>query len=136
MRFNDAFGGAQGLRRRRAAIGLLVLGVFAVCIAAATATNRLAQAGLPYKVAGHIGKEGKANGQFSGNAYGVATDKAGNVYVADSGNLRIQQFTSKGAYTAKYTFTPGENVIDVAVGPTGDVWGTTDVLTQVRRFPK
>ncbi len=137
MRSDDVFAGSQRLRRRRATIGLLVLGVFAACTAVATATDRLAQAdGLPYKVVGKIGKEGKANGQFSTNAYGVATDKAGDVYVADSGNLRIQVFSAKGAYKTKYAFAPGENVIDVAVGPTGDVWGTTQVGAQVRRFPK
>jgi hypothetical protein len=136
MRSNDGVAGRFRGRAHRATIGLLVLGVFAACAAGATATAQLSQAGgLPYKVVGKIGKEGKANGQFSGNAYGLATDKAGNVYVADSGNLRIQQFSANGAYSAKYTFAPGENVIDVAVGPTGDVWGTTDVLTQVRRFP-
>jgi sugar lactone lactonase YvrE len=124
-------------RRQRVVTALLVLGVFAICTAAATATDRLAQAdGLPYKVVGKIGKEGKANGQFSANAYGLDTDKAGDVYVADSGNLRIQAVSANGAFKAKYAFAPGENVIDVAVGPTGDVWGTTDVLQQVRRFPK
>jgi len=123
------------MRNAGSRVIVAVLVVAAVCVAAATAGEQAATAGPVYKVVGKIGKEGTANGQFSGNAYGVATDKAGNVYVADSGNLRIQAFSSKGAYKAKYTFAPGENVIDVAVGPTGDVWGTTDVLTDVRRFP-
>jgi hypothetical protein len=124
------------MKRRRAQVVLAALAGFAIVAAGATASERRAQAGLPYKVVGKIGKEGKANGQFSGNAYGLDTDQAGNVYVADSGNLRIQAFSAKGAYQSKWTFAPGENVIDVAVGPTGDVWGTTDVLTDVRRFPK
>ncbi len=118
------------------ATALTVL-VSASCVAVATAgPQRSAAAGLGYKVVGKIGKEGKGNGQFSPNAYGLDTDKAGNFYVADSGNLRVQAFSAKGAYKAKYVFAPGENVIDVAVGPTGDVWATTDVLNQVRRFPK
>jgi len=41
------------------------------------------------------GTGGSGNGQFA-YPYRVATDAAGNVYVADSGNNRIQKFTSIG----------------------------------------
>jgi hypothetical protein len=118
--------------------GIALLAAVAVCAIGTTVATAGQQATVAqgYKVVGKIGKEGKANGQFSGNAYGVAIDKAGDLYVADSSNLRIQEFSAAGAYRAKWTFAPGENVIDVAVGPTGDVWGTTDVLYDVRRFPK
>ena len=119
---------------RRVIIVAAAVGVAATLVAGATAGSQAA-AGGSYKVVGKIGKEGTGNGQFSPGAYGMATDKAGNFYVADSTNLRIQAFSARGAYKAKYVFARGENVIDVAVGPTGDVWGTTDVLTQVRRFP-
>jgi hypothetical protein len=119
---------------QKSGVAAALVAAVAICAAGATAGRDAAAPAPGYKVVGKIGGEGTGNGQFSGNAYGVATDKAGNVYVADSGNLRIQAFSAKGAYKAKYTFEPGENVIDVAVGPTGDVWGTTDVLTQVRRF--
>lgn len=128
-----------GRRRRaqRAAIALLALGVFTACAAGASATGQRAGAtGLPYKVAGKIGKEGTANGQFSANAYGVSTDKAGNVYVADNNLKRIQAFSAAGTFKAKYVFDAGDFVYDVAVGPTGDVWGTTQVGGQARRFPK
>lgn len=107
----------------------------ATVVAAATAGSEATTAGS-YKLAGKIGKEGKANGQFSALAYGLATDKAGNFYVSDAGNLRIQAFSARGAYKGRFTFAPGEVVVDVAVGPTGDVWGTTQVGAQVRRFPK
>src|SRR5438128_1047493 len=43
------------------------------------------------------GTEGSGDCQFSG-PYGVATDAAGNVYVADRGNHRIQKFTGTGVY--------------------------------------
>lgn len=112
-----------------------VLVAFAMGAVGATA-GRQAQAGPSYKVVGKIGKEGTGNGQFSANSYGVATDKAGDVYVADANNRRIQAFSAKGAYKAKYVFAPGEFLLDVAVGPTGDVWGSTQVGSQVRRFPK
>ncbi len=42
------------------------------------------------------GTTGSANGQFDRPA-GIATDAAGNVYVADAGNNRIQRFTTNGA---------------------------------------
>ena len=120
---------------QKGGVAAALVAAVAICAAGATAGREAAAPGPGYKVVGKIGGEGKGNGQFSANAYGVATDKAGNVYVADSGDLRIQALSAKGAYKAQYAFAPGENVIDVAVGPTGDVWGTTDVLTQVRRFP-
>jgi sugar lactone lactonase YvrE len=88
-----------------------------------------------YKVVGKIGKEGTGNGQFSTNVFGMTTDKGGNVYVTDSNLRRIQEFSAKGAYKAKWQFEPGLSLVDVAVGPTGDVWGTTQVNKQVRRFP-
>ena len=46
-----------------------------------------------------FGAHGSGNGQFLGAA-GVATDSAGNVYVADPRNHRIQKFTSTGTFVA------------------------------------
>jgi hypothetical protein len=43
------------------------------------------------------GTYGTGDGQFSG-AIGVAVDGSGSVYVVDSGNDRIQKFTSSGTY--------------------------------------
>ena len=39
------------------------------------------------------GSNGAGNGQFGG-AHGIEVDANGNVYVADTGNNRIQKFTS------------------------------------------
>ncbi len=47
------------------------------------------------------GGYGTANGQFK-NPASVATDGAGNVYVADSGNHRIQKFGPSGTFIAKW----------------------------------
>jgi tripartite motif-containing protein 71 len=43
------------------------------------------------------GSDGSENGQFNSPA-GIAIDSSGNVYVADSGNNRIQKFTSDGTF--------------------------------------
>jgi sugar lactone lactonase YvrE len=135
MRSNEAT--AIGKRRLRIAIVPLALVVFAACAVGATASGRQAAAGPVYKVVGTIGKEGTGNGQFSTNVTGLATDNAGNVYVSDGNLNRIQAFSAKGAYLRKYAMVAGEGATaDVAVGPTGDVWGTTQTGAQARRFPK
>ena len=89
-------------RTRRAALVPLVLIAFATFAVAATATNRVAQAGATYKVAGTFGKEGTGNGQFSTGVTGLAVDAAGNVYVSDGNLNRIQAFSAKGAFLRKY----------------------------------
>ncbi len=48
---------------------------------------------------------GSGNGEFS-VPYGVATDAAGNVYVADYNNYRIQKFSNAGTYLTQWG-TPG-----------------------------
>lgn len=47
------------------------------------------------------GTEGEGDGQFE-FPIGVAVDKAGNVYVADASNDRIQKFSSHGAFLDKW----------------------------------
>ncbi|MGD0176101.1 MAG: hypothetical protein ABSC50_04665 [Candidatus Bathyarchaeia archaeon] len=43
------------------------------------------------------GSSGSGNGQFN-EPYGLAVDSAGNVYVTDIGNDRVEKFTSTGAF--------------------------------------
>jgi uncharacterized protein (TIGR03663 family) len=47
------------------------------------------------------GSQGKGNGQFQ-DPRGIAVDEAGNVYVADSGNHRIQKFDSGGQFITQW----------------------------------
>ena len=47
------------------------------------------------------GSAGAGNGQFNA-PFGVAADAAGNVYVADTNNGRVQKFTSAGTYVAQW----------------------------------
>jgi RHS repeat-associated protein len=48
-----------------------------------------------------FGAAGSGSGQFS-SPYGVAVDGSGNVWVADSGNNRIEKFSSSGSFVAAY----------------------------------
>jgi sugar lactone lactonase YvrE len=62
-----------------------------------------------FQVLAKWGGGGKGNGQTSG-AYGLALDSAGNIYVADSGNNRIEKLSSTGQYITSWptpSDTPG-----------------------------
>ena len=48
-----------------------------------------------------IGSLGSANGEFNGPC-GIAIDSTGNIFVADTGNNRIQEFDSSGNYSSTY----------------------------------
>ena len=62
------------------------------------------------------GSRGTANGQFS-VAHGIAIDAAGNVYVADTGNKRIQVFDSDGNYKTQFTNIGNPAAICITSGP-------------------
>ena len=47
------------------------------------------------------GKAGSGNGQFS-SPLGVAIDSAGNVWVVDEHNARVEEFNEKGEYLSKF----------------------------------
>lgn len=51
------------------------------------------------------GGEGASNGMFS-RPFGVATDRLGNVYVADGDNARVQKFNGQGRFLTTWG-TPG-----------------------------
>ena len=84
------------------------------------------------------GSLGSADGQFR-EPYGVAVDQAGNVYVADSLNHRIQKFSASGAFIAKWgTLGTGAGQFNepraVAVGPSGSVYVTDLRNNRVQQF--
>ena len=92
---------------------------------------RLASA--PYVTHGNVRSAGKFN-----DPGGIAVDPAGNIYVSDSGNHRIQKFDDEGNFLAVHQLVgevgPGEIVYPnppqvaedvpagIAVAPNGDVW--------------
>jgi DNA-binding beta-propeller fold protein YncE len=122
-------GGVAGRRRYGTAIAALL--VAATCVVGATAAG---QAGPSFKKAGGWGKSGKANGQFLANAYGVATSKSGDVYVADTDNFRVQVFSASGSFKRSFPFTTSESVQDVAVGADGSAWATALQAGEARRL--
>ena len=118
----------------RTVMVITTLAAFAALVAGATAAEQAATAGS-YKLIGKWGKAGTGNGQFGSNAYGLATDGSGRVYIADTDNRRIQIFSGTGAFQGKISF--GETVVpDVAVDADGNVWGTTDTESEVRRYTR
>lgn len=64
--------------------------------------NYVSAIGAGYNgVTGSIGSSGSANGQFN-SPRNVALDSAGNVYVTDPGNYRVQVFDSSGNFLRKW----------------------------------
>lgn len=117
--------------RRRYGTAVAAFLVAATCVVGATAAG---QAGPTFKKVGGWGKQGAANGQFRSNAYGLAVDRSGNVYVADSDNHRIQVFSAGGGFLRKMPFDQSESVSDVAVDADGSVWGTSNQGTKAQQF--
>jgi len=60
-----------------------------------------AKAGEVYTFAGKWGITGSGDGQLL-SPYGIAVDRSGNIYVADTGNNRIQKYDSKGTFITKW----------------------------------
>ena len=62
---------------------------------------RVSLSGYKYEFVAKWGKFGHGNGEFYGPV-DVAVDKNGFVYVVDSGNYRIQKFTSDGKFVTQW----------------------------------
>jgi tripartite motif-containing protein 71 len=84
------------------------------------------------------GTSGSGNGQFN-NPTGIATDSSGDVYVADTGNDRVQKFDPSGAFLTKWGSNGTGNgqfntPTDVATDEFGSVYVTELVNDRVQRF--
>ncbi len=84
------------------------------------------------------GSQGSGDGQFV-YPHGIAIDSSGNVYVADSGNSRIQKFTSDGTFITKWgTEGLGDGQFyeptAVAVDSSGNVYVTDVSLHRIQKF--
>ena len=65
------------------------------------------------------GGHGNGRAQFD-NARGIATDGAGNIFIADSGNGRIQKFSPNGAFVT--SIQPFEAPSGIAIDHAGNVY--------------
>src|SRR4029078_5574139 len=75
------------------------------------------------------GSFGSGNGHFS-SPVGVATDVAGNVYVADIYNCLIQKFTSTGTFLTQWSTCAWW----VATDATGDVYVVVSNGNFIQKF--
>jgi tripartite motif-containing protein 71 len=64
----------------------------------------------------------------------VATDSAGNVWVADTDNDRLQKFDSSGEFVTRFEVKPvgGKSLGGIATDSGGNVWVVVD--TKVRKY--
>ncbi|MFH1576073.1 MAG: 6-bladed beta-propeller [Candidatus Margulisiibacteriota bacterium] len=83
---------------------VLILGltVIAIAITAYKQPLQFIQVSSPPTFVKAWGIEGSGNSQFK-NPSGIATDSLGNVYVIDSGNYRVEKFSSDGVYQKDWT---------------------------------
>jgi sugar lactone lactonase YvrE len=70
-----------------------------------------------------VGKEGTANGEFK-NPRGIAIDKRGRVFIADTDNRRVQVLDSNGGFLFAITGgqQPFEEPFNLGIGSSGDLW--------------
>ena len=86
------------------------------------------------------GIQGSGDGQFV-YPHGIAIDSSGNVYVADSGNSRIQKFTSDGTFIREWgsggTGTgDGEfyEPTEIAIDSSGNVYVSDFAINRIQKF--
>lgn len=81
----------------------------------------------PYLVVQVIGREGVDDGEFQAPT-GIALDKDGNIYVADTDNHSIQKFDKNGKFLARWGGEPGTAEGQfyyprgLATGPNGEIY--------------
>jgi len=74
------------------------------------------------------GSYGSGDGQFN-NPFGVAVDDAGNVYVVDNWNNRVQKFDSSGGFITKWgSGGSGDGQFEAPVGVAVDALGNVYVV--------
>lgn len=87
---------------------------------------------------GKIGIGGFEEGQFY-NPWDIATNSAGDVYVADSFNNRVQEFTPEGTYLRQWgSEGTGNGQLDnpegIAVDSQGNVWVSDSSNNRIEEF--
>lgn len=103
-------------------------------------TNPSGGAGFPFTLAPVTkwGSQGMGNGEF-GNPSGVAVDAAGNVYVSDTSNSRMQKFDGNGNYLTQWgSYGTGDGQFmwqyGVAVDGAGNVYVADTGNNRIQKF--
>lgn len=68
-----------------------------------------------------VGAPGSGNGQLAAPRM-IAIDSAGNFWVTDYGNHRIEEFSSSGAYIRQFKDASLESPYGIAISPDGSIW--------------
>jgi Ca2+-binding RTX toxin-like protein len=85
-----------------------------------------------------IGSSGSEDGQFSHPA-GLALDAEGNLWVADQGNNRVQEFDEAGEYVSQFGSPGSENgqfsaPKGIAIDAEGDIWVADSGNSRLEQF--
>src|ERR1019366_9112047 len=94
--------------------------------------------GINYLYQTQWGATGSGNSQFNG-LEGIVVDSAGNVYVADNGNSRIQKFSSTGSYIGQWgTFGTGngqfQGTSGIAIDPSDNIYVVDNINEKCQKF--
>ena len=105
-------------------------------VAAYSAAKKVGTTGLEYS--SKFGSLGSGNGQFQAEN-GDAIDSSGNVWVTDTGNNRVEEFTASGEFIRKFGSEGTGNgqfhyPMNIAVTPEGNVWVTDALNDRVQEF--
>jgi hypothetical protein len=73
---------------------------------------------------------GPGDGQFN-FPYAIAVDPSGNVYVADTGNSRVQKFSSSGAFITKWSVTDPRGI---ATDSSGNVYVSSLNQNRIQKY--
>jgi RHS repeat-associated protein len=130
--------GGAGIQRRIATLSAVCLSLLLSCAAvlpSAAVADELEFTTLPSEV---FGQAGSGNGQFNVPA-AIAGDSAGNVWVADTTNNRIQKFGPKGEYLSKFgALGSGNGQLKapegIAIDSTGNVWVADTGNNRIQKF--
>jgi DNA-binding beta-propeller fold protein YncE len=86
----------------------------------------------------YAGNPGSGHGQFS-DPYGLAFDSKGNLWVADTGGNRVEEFSSEGKYMAEFGSKGSakgqlDEPRDVVFDSKGDIWVADSSNNRVQEF--
>lgn len=116
--------GNMRMQRIRRASVVFAMAALAVGILASSAS-----AFPKYAYTSSFGSEGSGPGQFK-KPEGMTSDSAGNVYVADYSNNRIEKFNSKGEFLKEFGKPKLNRPMDVAIDSKGNFWVTQETDTE------